>query len=67
MIAAPGGGASSRWPTTFRFRSLFGRLMSLYVLIVIGTLGLLGLLLSCLLQDYFFTTALDLILALRAE
>jgi hypothetical protein len=41
--------------------------MSLYALIVIGTLGLLGLLLSCLLQDYFFTTALDLILALRAE
>ncbi len=38
----------------FRFRSLFGRLMSLYVLIVIGTLGLLGLLLSRLLQDYFF-------------
>jgi two-component system sensor histidine kinase ResE len=39
----------------FRFRSLFGRLMSLYILIVIGTLGMLGLLLSRLLQDYFFT------------
>ena len=38
----------------FRFRSLFGRLMSLYILIVIGTLGMLGLLLSRLLQDYFF-------------
>jgi two-component system sensor histidine kinase ResE len=38
----------------FRFRSLFGRLMSLYLLIVIGTLGMLGLLLSRLLQDYFF-------------
>jgi two-component system sensor histidine kinase ResE len=38
----------------FRFHSLFGRLMSLYILIVIGTLGMLGLLLSRLLQDYFF-------------
>jgi len=38
----------------FRFRSLFGRLMGLYILIVIGTLGMLGLLLSRLLQDYFF-------------
>jgi len=38
----------------FRFRSLFGRLMSLYILIVIGTLGMLGLLLSQLLQGYFF-------------
>jgi len=38
----------------FRFRSLFGRLLGFYLLIVIGTLGILGVLLSRLLQDYFF-------------
>jgi len=38
----------------FRFRSLLARLLILYLLIVIGTLGLLALLLSRLLQDYFF-------------
>jgi signal transduction histidine kinase len=38
----------------FRVRGLFGRLLGLYLLIVVGTLGLLGVLLSRLLQDYFF-------------
>jgi two-component system sensor histidine kinase ResE len=38
----------------FRFRGLFGRLLGFYLLIVVGTLGILGLLLSRLLQDYFF-------------
>jgi len=40
----------------FRFRGLFGRLLGLYLLIVIGTLGMLGVLLSRLLQDYFFAS-----------
>ena len=38
----------------FRFRGLFGRLLGFYLLIVVGTLGILGVLLSRLLQDYFF-------------
>ena len=38
----------------FRFRSLFGRLMGLYLLIVVGTFGAMGLLLSQLLRSYFF-------------
>jgi two-component system sensor histidine kinase ResE len=38
----------------FRFRSLFGRLMGLYLLIVVGTFGAMGLLLSQLLHSYFF-------------
>ncbi len=38
----------------FRFRSLFGRLMGLYLVIVVGTFGAMGLLLSQLLRSYFF-------------
>jgi two-component system sensor histidine kinase ResE len=38
----------------FRFHSLFGRLMGLYLLIVVGTFGAMGLLLSQLLRSYFF-------------
>jgi two-component system sensor histidine kinase ResE len=38
----------------FRFRSLFGRLMGLYLLIVVVTFGVMGLLLSQLLRSYFF-------------
>jgi two-component system sensor histidine kinase ResE len=37
-----------------RFRGLFGRLLGLYLLIVVATLGVLSVLLSRLLQDYFF-------------
>jgi len=38
----------------FRFHSLFSRLMGLYLLIVVGTFGVMGLLLSQLLRSYFF-------------
>jgi two-component system sensor histidine kinase ResE len=38
----------------FRFHSLFSQLMGLYLLIVVGTFGVMGLLLSQLLRSYFF-------------
>jgi signal transduction histidine kinase len=37
-----------------RFHGLFGRLLGFYLLIVVGTLGILGVTLDRLLQSYFF-------------